>query len=108
MDDTGLDIERHVSMGPRDAWAQKKANSLYGILFFAALGTGVFAYLAGLVAPDWRVEFGFVGFIVGAIVFGLLASRRAKARVSDEYATGFARTEEEVRQALADIEARKK
>ncbi|MEO9682202.1 MAG: hypothetical protein ABJF86_14795 [Tateyamaria sp.] len=108
MDDFSSHTERHAEKGPRDRWAQKQAGGLYGVLILGILGAFAFAYLGGLVAPNWRVEFSFVGFICGAVVYGLLAARVARSSSKDEYAQGNSRTEEEVRQALADIKAREK
>lgn len=108
MDEFRSHTARHAEMGPRDRWAQKQANGLYGVLILGILGALAFAYLGGLIAPNWRVEFSFVGFIAGAVVYGLVAARFARSSGKDEYTQGHSRTEEEVRQALSDIEARKK
>ncbi|MEP5630747.1 MAG: hypothetical protein ABJP79_02570 [Tateyamaria sp.] len=100
--------QKHAALGPRDRWAQKQAGGLYGVLILGVVGAFAFAYLGGLVAPNWRVEFSFAGFICGAVVYGLLAARLDRSSSKDEYAQGNSRTEEEVRQALADIKAREK
>ena len=107
MDDHSSHTDRHAEMGPPDRWAQKQANELYGVLILGILGCLAFAYLGGLFAPNWRVEFGFVGLIAGATLYGVLSARFSRLKSKDEYASGFARTDEEVRKALEDIKGRK-
>ncbi|APX11531.1 hypothetical protein [Tateyamaria omphalii] len=108
MDDHGSNIDRHVRIGAPDLWALKRAKALYGTVFSAILGALLFANIGHMLVPAWLVEFGFVGFIVGAAAYVALAARLTKTRSKDEYAQGVSRTDEEVRQALAEMRARKK
>ncbi|MBY5932498.1 hypothetical protein KUV51_05755 [Tateyamaria omphalii] len=108
MSDGGDNTEWHARIGPPDQWAQKKANAFYGAAVFGTLGALLFAFIGHLLLPDWFVEFGFLGFLAGAAGYVKLAARFAKRFSKDEYAKGNSRTDEEVRQALADIQARRK
>lgn len=101
-------MERLARIGPRDPWAQKKSNGLYGTLICGALGAVVSGAAVYAFAPNWLAEVGLVGFVAGAAGYGTLLARRAKNRELDEYASGRSRAEEDVRRALAEIEARKK
>lgn len=108
MDDYGSNIGERAHMGPRDRWAQAQANALFATLICGVIGAIALAALTLQFAPDWLVEAGLVGFICGAVVYGFVAAKWARVHSPDEYANGNARTEAEVRQALADIQARKK
>lgn len=81
--------------------------SVPGRMVLAVLCGAIFgAMLSVIVAPAFLLAF----VIGGAMTFaaGTVALILFKPAPPDEYASGFARTEEEVRETLADIEARKK
>ena len=110
-DNTGVgQVHKH----PKAATAQTPernqsgASSVAGRMMLAVVAGAFFGYLlSNIIATDFALAF----FIGGAMSFGAVAAALMIFRsppTIDEYSTGNARTEEEVRQALADIEARKK
>lgn len=101
MDDMGSNTRWHAELGPRDRWAQRKANAFYAALILGVLGAVGFGFVGRMFAPAWLVEIGFVGFILGAACSGLIFRQRTPS--VDEYSAGKSRTEEEVRKALAEI-----
>ncbi|KIC48765.1 hypothetical protein RA29_13825 [Tateyamaria sp. ANG-S1] len=68
----------------------------------------LFAYVGSLLLSDWLVEFGFLGFLAGAAAYVAMTARFTGRVSKDEYAQGNSRTDEEVRQALADMQAKRK
>jgi len=76
-------------------------------MFVAVTAGFVFGYMLGLViAPGIALAIAIgCAMTFGAIVVALFLF---SPEPPDEYASGFARTEDDVRQALADSEARKK
>ena len=94
-------------MGPRDAWAQTSANSLFAFLIVGVCGALLLGLLTYRFFPDAAAAAGTVGFVAAAALRGVWLSKRAQPE-PDEYSNGNSRTEEEVRAALAKIEARQK
>ncbi|MEP1588304.1 MAG: hypothetical protein ABJR46_19155 [Tateyamaria sp.] len=84
-----------------------QTSSVVGRMVLAVFCGGIFgALLSSIVAPALLPAMALGGgMIFGA---GVVALFLFKPAPPDEYASGFARTEEEVRQALAEIKAREK
>ncbi|MFL4471093.1 hypothetical protein ACERZ8_14840 [Tateyamaria armeniaca] len=87
--------------------SEGRTQSVAGRMFVAVTAGFFFGYMLGMVvAPDVAIAMALgCAMTFGAISVAIMLFRPAPP---DEYASGFARSEEEVRQALADIEARKK
>ena len=113
MIDTGED---HGSVGqtfahPKAAMNERRFRgarpSVGGRILLAVLCGAFFGYLLSvIIAPSLALPF----MVCGAMSFGAgaVALFMFRSEALDEYASGFARTDEEVRKALEDIEARKK
>ena len=106
MDDHS-NTERNFALGPRDAFAAKQARALSAVLFAGIVGALSGGLIAKGLVKEWLVEFGFAGFLMGVAVSVILSSRRPVMQ-SDEFDKGQSLTEEEVRAALDEIEARKR
>ena len=85
--------------------ARSARPSVAGRMFLAVSCGGLLgAFLSVIIAPGFALAFvvgGAMSFGAGAVLLFLLKTEESAPQ-------GNARTEEEVRQALADIEARKK
>ena len=81
-----------------------------GFSVWSIIGAILGSIAGTLWAPQYTVSFAFAGaFFLGALgVVAAVVLTKKKHLQLDEYASGFARTDEEVRKALEDIEARKK
>ena len=81
-----------------------------GFSVWSIIGAILGSIAGTLWAPQYTVSFALAGaFFLGALgVVAAVVLTKKKHLQLDEYASGFARTDEEVRKALEDIEARKK
>lgn len=95
---------------PKASLAHKPQRTQSGVAGVMMLAVVVGAFLGYLVSFIVGAHFAFPFAIGGAMAFGAgaVALFLFRPEQPDEYDSGFARTEEDVRQALADIEARKK
>ncbi len=111
-----LNHEDHSNVGRTFAHAKAsldtpptdgKTSTVAGRLVLAVFVGALFGYLLSIIiAPSLALAF----MIGGAMAFGAgaVALILFQPPSPDEYASGFARTDEEVRAALAEIEAKKK
>ncbi|MEM6372658.1 MAG: hypothetical protein AAF727_07755 [Pseudomonadota bacterium] len=90
-----------------DGRVQARPFPVAATMLLSVLLGFVLGYMLSIfVAPPFGIPFGLGGAMTaGAVAVGVLMFRPPSV---DEYAGGFSRTEAEVREALADIEARKK
>ncbi len=82
-------------------------TGVFGKMVLAVLSGGLFGLiLSVIVAPGFAIFFA----ITGAMLFpaGVVAMLLVKSAEPDEYSAGRSRTEAEVREALAEIEAKRK
>ena len=96
-----------AAMSDRPARSHPGAGAVAGRMMLAVVAGAFFGYLLSIIiAPTLALAF----MIGGAMSFGAVAVALflMKPAPVDEYTSGFARTEKEVREALADIQARDK
>lgn len=106
---TSEQMHRHNQFrSSMDMSSDHKGSGVFGIMLIATVAGAMFGgALAMLIAPQFAPAL-MIGFALSFSAAGVMfvLRRTAEAHASpDEYAGGKSRTEEEVRQALAEIKS---